>query len=266
MRITKRYGSHASIDSSVFISHNVDLEIGDMTTIAFGVKIIGTGRVSFGDYCKIHPNTIINVGEGGSVVFGHNCWIGSRVILDGHNGIAAENNIGVGIGSQLSTHIEFGDTLEGCKFFSGSPMIIENDVWFASGCFVNPIHAKRKSIALMGTVITKDMEENHIYSGSPAKDVTMRYGSPWETTTPETKMIVLNKRIDEFFSNNLDYKKGCIISCIEFPSVADQNLKTSYFSVKHRTYTKRRTEVERKFLSWLTSSKGRFTPAVEVTE
>ena len=34
------------------------------------------------------------------------------------------------------------------------------------------ILAKDKSMALVGSVITSDMEENHIYGGSPAKDLT----------------------------------------------------------------------------------------------
>lgn len=55
-------------------------------------------------------------------------------------------------------------------------MVVEDGVWFVGHCLVSPIRAKARSMAMLGSVVTKDMDHNRIYAGTPAKDITDKVG------------------------------------------------------------------------------------------
>lgn len=257
-----RISKHASVSPDVIVSSGVQLEVGDGTVIGPGVRIIGRGLVRFGDYCKVHSGCFVNAGDGGSVEFGHNCWFGERTVLDGTGHLCGGNNIGAGIASHLYTHIAHGDVIEGCKFQSKKEMVIEDDVWFVGQCLVSPIRAGAKSMAMLGSVITKDMEPNHVYAGTPAKDITDKTGAPWINVPVVAKFDLMRSRVDEYCSMiEPDFSvdvRDCIVPCIGYP--IELKPSVTYFNVATRRYTKRSTQAERAFLSWLTSYKGRFTP------
>lgn len=255
-----RLGSRAHVHPTVFVADTVELALGDGTYLGPGVHIIGRGKVEFGDYCKVHAGCFINVGSGGSVVFGHNCWFGEQTVLDGAGGLFGGNNVGAGIGSQLYTHIAHGDVIEGCLFESKNEMVLGDDVWFVGQCFVSPIKAGPKSIALLGSVVTRDMDAGRVYGGNPAKDITDRTGSAWTTRTSEEKHAMLSQRIDEYHVTYPDMARfrHMIVPCIDYPRSMDP--AATYFNVSTRRYTKRLSEAEQRFMSWLTSFKGRFTP------
>jgi acetyltransferase-like isoleucine patch superfamily enzyme len=254
-------GHRAIVDESVVVSPHVDLTIGDGSYLGPGVHIVGQGKVVFGDYCKVHAGCFINVGHGGYVIFGHNCWFGEQTVLDGAGGLSGGNNIGAGIGSQLYTHIAHGDTIEGCTFESKSEMVLEDDVWFVGQCFVSPIYAKEKAIALLGSVVTKDMEARRVYGGNPARDITDRIGTAWVDREPQTKLELLHRRIEEYstiFPDRAAKTRELIVPCLAYPTMIDKEV--SYFNVSRRRYTKRLSETEYQFMSWLTSYKGRYIP------
>jgi len=255
-------GLNSIIDDSVKVMGDVEISMGDCSYIGPGVRIAGSGKVRIGDYCKIHTGTFINL-DGGQISLGHNCWIGERSVIDGRGTLTMGNNVGVGIASQLYSHIAHGDTIEGCKLYGNKPLILEDDVWLVGQCFVSPIHAKKKSVAMLGAVIIKDMQENSIYSGNPAVDVTPKLGSPWSDRTDQQKMIALQERIEQYlliYPERENEFRDLIIPCSGLPeeSVAE----ATYIDVSTRKYTKRKTSAEMHFLSWLTSYKGRFTPLV----
>lgn len=256
----RKYVTYSYVDPSAKIDKNVSLELGDMTTIGPGVRIVGNGRVKFGDYCKIHDNCFINTGPNGYVEFGHNCWFGERTILDGIGGLKGGNNIGIGIASHLYTHIAHGDTIEGCRFKSSKMMTIEDDVWFVGQCLVSPIHAKAKSMAMLGSVIVKNMDSNRVYAGSPAIDITDKIGAPWEVRTAQEKFVMLEEMKLQYMKLNNINEEFSIESCYDIPPLEERRLGTTYISVNSRKYTKLLTKTERDFMSWLTSYRGRFIP------
>lgn len=259
-----RYGNRSHIDRSMYVSKDVDLSIGDGSYVGPGVHIVGSGRVTFGDYCKIHAGSFINVGTGGWVTFGHNCWFGEQTVLDGAGGLTGGNNIGAGIGSQLYSHIAHGDTIEGCLFESKNEMMLEDDVWFVGQCFVSPVRAGSKSVALLGSVITKDMHANRVYGGNPAQDITDRIGPAWVERTAQEKYVMLCRRFEEYcsiFPDQAFRARKAIVPCTEYPTDMDPNV--TYFNVTRRRYTKRSTEDEWRFMSWLISYRGRFIPETQ---
>ena len=128
--------------------------IGDNVYIGGDVQII-CDNFSIGNYSKIQHHT--NIHGYLPCKIGHNAWIGQYSIIDSIGGTTIGNNCGIGAYSQLWSHIKYGDTLEGCRFLKESPLNIGNDVWFVGHCIVSPINVADKSMALVGSVVTKDM-------------------------------------------------------------------------------------------------------------
>lgn len=252
---------HVSIGKNSFIEEDViikgidgkakNIVIGDNVYIGKSVQII-CDDFHVGDYSKIHHHT--NIHGYKPCFIGHNAWIGQYTIIDCIGGTTIGDNCGIGAHSQLWSHIKYGDTLEGCRFKEEKELIIGKDVWLVGHCIVSPIVAKDKSMALVGSVVTKDMEFNTIYAGSPAKAISDKIG-------PQFKEI----SIEEKFSKMKDYLTTSGVSKENIKIVTNDeeiNLHNniSYFNVGNRTYTKKKTEDEIFFMKFLLPDKAKFTP------
>ena len=156
--------------------------IGDNVYIGENVQII-CDDFEIGDYGRIHHDT--NIHGYKPCKIGHNLWIGQFCIVDSIGGVTIGNNCGIGAHSQLWSHIKYGDMLEGCRFLSEKKLNIGNDVWFVGHSIVSPITAEDKSMALVGSVVIKDMKYNTIYSGSPAKAISDKIGFQFDEVTIE---------------------------------------------------------------------------------
>jgi len=217
------------------------LDIGDGVLIGDNVTIEGT-YVSIGDYTVIRENTQI-LGKS-PIVIGMSCWVGQGCILDATDSITIGNGVGIGAHSQLWTHIRFGDPVEGCLWNSTKPMVIEDDVWFVGHCLVSPIHAERKSMAMLGSVVSKDMEENHIYAGIPAKDITNKLGSQYQMRSSNEKYQSMVEELNSFARSH--EINGRIQIVKDWPINLDPEI--SYFNVTTRQYTKILSEIEMDFM------------------
>jgi acetyltransferase-like isoleucine patch superfamily enzyme len=228
--------------------------IGDNVFIGANVQII-CDSFSIGDYSKIQHNT--NIHGYKPCKIGHNAWIGQYSIIDSIGGTSIGNNCGIGAHSQIWSHIKFGDTLEGCRFLSEKEMNIGNDVWFVGHCIVSPIVAADKSMAMAGSVVTKDMNYNEIYAGSPAKSISDRIGHQFNEITIEAKFNIMTEYLNEFrmkFGTGQRIKVVC--------DVREVNLgdDVSYFVVSSREYKKTLSEEEILFMKFLLPAKAKFTP------
>jgi acetyltransferase-like isoleucine patch superfamily enzyme len=253
-------GKNVKIESTAVIrglSGNAkNIFIGDNTYIGHDVQII-CDNFSIGDYCKIHHHT--NIHGYKPCKIGHNAWIGQYCVIDSIGGTTIGNNCGIGAHSQLWSHIKYGDTLEGCRFLSDSPLSIGNDVWFVGHCIVSPITAADKSMALVGSVVTRDMEFNHIYAGSPAKDVTEKVGNQFDEVPTQHKFDLMLKYLKEF-EEKIGTKQHDIV-IVETQNDFIHN-KTC-FSVSDRSYSKNSTKFEQEFIKFLLPDKAKFIPAGE---
>lgn len=228
--------------------------IGDGVFLANNIEVI-CPSIEIGDYTMIRENTMISGYKEAKI--GMCCWFGQGCILNTHGGLHIGNGVGIGAGSQLWSHIRFGDTLEGCRWESVTPMVVEDDVWFVGHCLVSPIHAKKKSMAMLGSVITRDMEENHVYGGVPAKDLTDKIGPQFEDVSVDKKYEVMCEQLATFQAKNPELPKT--IKIIKDASEATDESIT-YYNVSNRTYTKRLTNEEIKFMIFLLV-KIKFYPA-----
>lgn len=224
--------------------------IGDNVYIGENVQVI-CDDFSIGDYGKIHHHT--NIHGYKACHIGHNAWIGQYTIIDSIGSTKIGNNCGIGACSQLWSHIKYGDTMEGCRFFSEKPLIIGDDVWFVGHCIVSPIKAANKSMALVGSVIVDNMEYNMIYAGCPAKSISDKIGFQFKEVTVDEKLEKMQNYIIE---SSVNPDKIKIVKSIE----EFENDDRSYFAVQTRQYLKTRSKEEISFMKFLLPEKAKFIP------
>jgi len=210
-----------------------------------------------GDYTQIHNHALCNGYQ--PLTIGYNGWFGQNTILNATDRLEIGNNCGVGAYSQLWTHIAYGDTLQGCRWHSTKPMIIGTDVWFVGHCIVSPIIAKDRSMALVGSVVTRDMDENRVYAGSPAKDITDRVGPQFADVTVEARVEAMRALRDQFLQRNPDDRPELLGIAADGEVIIPGE---TVFDVVRRTYSKRRSAEEARFIKFLLPG-AKFVPAGE---
>lgn len=227
--------------------------LGDCVEIGDGVKVIGPGELIIGDYSKIHRNSFINAS--GEVILGEQVWIGERSTLDGTGSLLIGNFVGLGIGSSASSHVKHGDVTFGCKYQDVGECILEDDAWFIGECHISPIRAGRRSVALPGSVVAKDMKPNRIYGGVPATDVTAKLGAPWiDRPLAEIEQRV-NSIIDEA-SVNFGLHRNAFQVVRAWPDEPQADI--TYYNIVDREYTKRFTAQEITLNKFMFSGKAKF--------
>ncbi len=215
--------------------------LGDFCYIGRQTRIL-VPEFSLGDYSKLHSYSFAH-GEQ-PMQIGRNCWIGGNTVLDSMGGLDIDDNVGIGAQSQIWTHIQFGDIVEGSRFHSRKYMHIKKDVWFVGHCIVSPVKVGEKSMAMVGSVVTKDMLPNHIYAGVPAVDITGKIGTQFEERSVAEKAERLQKLIEEFEAQNPAYRKQLMV--VQSPGQIRPGV--SCFDVSRRVYTRTYSEAEVAFL------------------
>ena len=247
-------GTHIE-ESAVIRGVNGEAEniiIGDHSYIGANVQII-CDDFQLGDYSKIHHDT--NVHGYKPCRIGHNAWIGQFCIIDTIGGTTVGNNCGIGAGSQLWSHIKFGDELEGNRFHSVKNLTVGNDVWFVGHCIISPITAEDRSMAMVGSVVTRNMRYNNVYAGVPAKNITDKSGPQFKQVGVAQKLQQMENYLQKFAGET---DKIRIVDDIE----SFRTDGVSYFAVDSREYTKLNTDIEIGFMKFLLPEKAKFTPYV----
>jgi acetyltransferase-like isoleucine patch superfamily enzyme len=230
-------------------------------TIGHGSRIhrdvyIDVEDLVIGDYVTVHHGTVIH---GETVRIGHNCWIGHYSILDGHGGLLSiGNNVGVGAHSQLWSHMKFGDRLAGCRWHRMQSLVIEDDVWLVGHCVVTPITARRRSMLMVGGVATKDMEENHVYAGAPARDMTEKFGRQFDDTSAEQRIAGFRELVAEYAQggNDVDW---IVVADDRWPVPARAD--ATFFSPAAMEYLPRYVPEETAFIRFCLYDRAKFLPA-----
>lgn len=231
------------------------IEIGDNVFIGNNVLIL-VPELTVGDFTTIHQSCRLPGYMPLSI--GHNCWIDQNTILNSTERLTIGNNVCISAYCQLWTHFRWGDTVIGCRFDADKPLTVHDDVYFGGSCFVSPVEIGARCYVLGGSVVTKNLEENHIYGGNPAVDITGKLGTPFKEVPTQERVADMEKRIAEFYEKNDQWKAGDI----EVIASWDRPLQpeVTYFNIADRTYSKRGKPIEvdimrhllptAKFLPW----------------
>ena len=227
------------------VSINVDnFTLGDGVLIRDNVVIEGP-EVSIGDYTVIGSG--VEISGRSPCLIGMSCWIGARTMIDSSGSVSIGNGVGLATSSQLWTHMRFGDTLQGCRFEWNRDLVIEDDVYVGGNSLLGPIHAGRRSAALLGSVVTSDMYENRVYAGVPAVDITHKVGHHFSDVDVDTKFRTMVDKLEEFKAQRPGIQDIEIVK--DWPNEKDPNV--SYFNVSTREYTKRLAPSEVDFMLFL---------------
>ncbi len=197
-----------------------------------------------GDYFTLHNHGLVTGLE--PIKIGHSVWIGQNTVLNGTDRLTIGNGVGIGAASQLWTHIRHGDTLQGCRWDSTKPLVIGDDVWFVGHCIVSPIIAHARSMAMVGAVITKDMEENHVYGGSPARDLTDRLGPQFGPVSDDEKFSRAEELLARFHHVHPEFSRGSIRLVRRVEEFGSS--EATYVAVLDRLYKKYLSEAEISFI------------------
>lgn len=227
------------------------IRIGDHTYIGQDVQII-CDEFTIGDYSKIHHHTNIHGYQ--SCHIGHNAWIGQYCIIDSIGGVRIGNNCCLGASSHLWSHVKFGDVLEGCRFNAHKQLVLGHDVWIAGHCTITPIRAESKSMALAGSVVTKDMAFNTIYAGNPAENISDKIGLQFQERQIEDKLKQMYELLEQWTGDKSQIR---LVNDKDEMNLDDEFI---YFNVKDRTYTKKRSASEIDFMKFLLPEKAKYTP------
>ena len=220
--------------------------IGDYTFIGRD-SLIAVDELIMGDYVVLHNHAFVSGDKPCKI--DHCCWFGQNVVLNSSDELIIGRGAGIGAYSQLWTHIAAGDTLQGCRWDKTKPLLLEEDVWFVGHCIVSPIIAREKSMALIGSVVTRDMEANHVYAGVPAQDITEKVGFQFDFVSVEEKKQRLEKLLNVFYNIHSEHTRGSIEIVSSFDEVIDDD--HTVFDVSTRTYNKRLAKVEVAFMKFI---------------
>lgn len=283
--INKTGAGVVEMSSTCAIGENVQIifarpgtvTLGDYVTLGDGVKmIVDGGNVSIGDWTTLHADTLVLSKTGVSI--GQHCWFGQNTVLDGTGGLTIENGVRVGMYSQLWTHVAAGEQIEGCTLFGERPIHVESDVWLVGSCIVaSGVRIGRRTVALIGSNLTKDAPAHVVLAGSPAK-VKEGLGF-YRTVELDEKFNMLTGWVDSFCTSQaapdipaleraddmltLDFgSDGKLVFCKTEAAfdkaTAERSPGTTVACIENKRYVKALTAAEKRVMKFLGGNKARF--------
>jgi acetyltransferase-like isoleucine patch superfamily enzyme len=224
--------------------------IGDHVSIGAGVKLWAP-EVRVGDYTRVRDYVFSHGPE--PLRIGRNVYLGRGVVMDSYGALTIEDNVCVSTACEVTTHSFFGDPMMGlqARFQHKTARRIQHDAWLYPHCLVGPVAVGPWSIALGGSVITKAMQENRVYGGNPAQDLTDKLGKPYESPGLIERATWLARELAAFDTMWFYWAK------VLLPGDEDERNRTN-FDVMARTYTPTGGEQEVAFLKW---TQSKWTPA-----
>ena len=267
------------------------IKFGDYTTVHDNCKFyISNEHFMTGDYCTFH-NNILATGYK-SCDIGHNVWFGQNSIINSTDKLEIGNNCGFGAYSKIWTHAAWGDIVEGCRLLVGMPdmkcksgaVTIGDDFWGVGSITISPgVKIGKKVIALTNSLITKDIPDNTIVAGTPAKPVSIdgdvrayknlntneKYDLMKKFSTDFAEINKITIRYDDEHKEISVGENQLIINCSEIPIEKERKGNTltrynesdsTFFDVLKRSYTKKHNKLEVEFIKFLMDYKIRFTP------
>ncbi len=170
------------------------LKIGDYCVIGAGVRFIcAGGDIEIDDWTTLHDRCLVMSGQG--VKVGQHGWFGQNAILDGTGGLTIGNGVRVGMYSQIWSHVAAGEQIEGCTLYGERPVVIEDDVWLVGSCIVaSGVTIGARTVALIGSNITKSWPGKMVIAGSPAAAKTLSF---YKEVTLDEKFALLKGWLEE---------------------------------------------------------------------
>jgi len=147
--------------------------------------------LGFGKDSTIYDTSVVF----GDVVVGDNVWVGPYTLLDGfYAELKIGNFVSINSGVQIYTHDTTDYYLSGGKaeYKKGSVEIGENSVIGSMSIVTQGVKIGKNSLVWANSLVTKDVPDNTIVSGNPAKII-----GKIERTGEGIKKVYFDKMIQE---------------------------------------------------------------------
>lgn len=215
--------------------------IGDGVHIGDGV-IFDCESLTIGDFATIYPGCFFP--GPGKLSIGHNFWLGRGSIIDSQGGTIIGDNVGIGAHSQLWTHMKFGDVAAGCRFHTMSPLTVDDDAWLVGHVLVSPVRIGARALVMLGSLVAKDIPPDRTFAGSPAKDVTDKFGAQFRGISNQERRDYVGERIEKIASRAGISDIWSRIKLVDEFSSADMTHEL-VINVAKRVYRKKGSKFER---------------------
>ncbi|BAO76190.1 acyltransferase [Winogradskyella sp. PG-2] len=163
-------------NSEILLGKNSSLEISNGFKLGSYARIYLRKHWKFGQDVKIETYCSIFAREPNSygvLTIGNGSHIGDYTIIDVVDDVSIGKNVAIGPNCTLYTHdhIYTDKSLPSWKGgLISKPITIEDGAWIGSGVTILPgVKIGERAIVAAGSVVTKSVNSNEIYGGSPAK-------------------------------------------------------------------------------------------------
>ena len=130
---------------------------------AFGAKI-GKGLVIKNE---------VRIKSPWNLTIGNDCWLGEDCWIDNLDKVTIGNDVCISQGAMILTGNH--DYTMPSMPYRNAPIKIEDGAWIGAKAVVCPgVHVGSNAIVTVGSVATKNLVENGIYQGNPAKEIRKR--------------------------------------------------------------------------------------------
>ena len=253
------------------------ISFGDYCSIKENCRFYVDDEFSMGDYGVIHNNTMVQCYK--PCTIGHNAWIGQNSIINATDKLKIGNNFGIGTDSKIWTHAFHGELLLGCRIAIGIPdyksksgaIVIGDDFWGIGQITIGPgVKIGNKVIALTNSLITKDIPNNTIVAGIPARPIKINGDfQGYKDLSVNEKFKMMKKFAEDFTKIKKiklkvdDNRKTIIIGNHEIKITSEEFEdidETSYFNFIRRVYTKKHNFLEHEFMKFVIGYRARYIP------
>ena len=123
------------------------------------------------DFTLFSPGT-------GTIVFGHDCFVGPLSYFDGNGGLRIGNHVMIGphVGIYTSNHVfDRMDQPMQCQGIRTSSVLIDSDVWIGSHAVILAgVRIGKGAVVAAGAVVTREVPPGAVVGGVPARVIKTR--------------------------------------------------------------------------------------------
>lgn len=147
--------------------HNVSFKYISLFSAKSSIRVARGGYLSFGKLCTMESGSYIGVRKGGHINLGDGVYINRNTIIVSHDNISIGNGVTIGPGCYIYDHDHAPETKSG---FKTATIKIGKNVWIgANVVLLKGITVGDNSTIGAGSVVVKNVPENAIVVGNPAK-------------------------------------------------------------------------------------------------